>query len=48
MEKSKHIRGMDEKVWNQFVGFCKTQGKNVSEVLIDIITKVVGKNNDKK
>jgi hypothetical protein len=47
MEKSKHIRGMDENVWNSFVGYCKTQGKNVSDVLTDMIHKVTGKD-DKK
>jgi macrodomain Ter protein organizer (MatP/YcbG family) len=43
MKKHKQIRDMDDNVWNIFVGYCKTQGKNVSDVLTDMIQKVTGK-----
>ena len=40
MKKDVKIFDMDEKLWNWFVGYCKQQGKKVSEVIEEYIQKL--------
>ena len=39
-KKAVMLRNVDIDLWNWFVGYCKQKGKNVGEVIEDIINKI--------